>query len=125
MSKSVLGLALIAVVLLILALVSGIIERVPLSFPMIFLGLGFLLGGLEVIRIEPHSFILESVGVVCLALVLFLDAVKVQVDELRSDWSVPMLVLGPGTLLIIAGVAAAAYLLARTTPVQSLLLGRS
>jgi sodium/hydrogen antiporter len=123
MSELVLGLALIAVVLLISALASGIIERAPLSFPMIFLGLGFLLGGLGVIQIEPHSFILESVGVVCLALVLFLDAIKVQVDELRSDWWVPMLVLGPGTLLIIASVAAAAYLLAGTTPVQSLLLG--
>jgi NhaP-type Na+/H+ or K+/H+ antiporter len=125
MSELVLGLALIAVVLLVSALASGIVERAPLSFPIIFLGLGFLLGqgGLDVIRIEPHSFMLEAVGVVCLALVLFLDAIKVQVDELRSDWWVPMLVLGPGTLLIIAGVAAAAYLLAGINPIQSLLLG--
>jgi NhaP-type Na+/H+ or K+/H+ antiporter len=125
MSELVLGLALIGVVLLVSALASGIIERAPLSFPMIFLGLGFLLGqgGLNVIQIEPHNLMLEAVGVVCLALVLFLDAIKVQVDELSSDWWVPMLVLGPGTLLIIAGVATAAYLLAGTTPVQSLLLG--
>jgi NhaP-type Na+/H+ or K+/H+ antiporter len=125
MSELVLGLALIAVVLVVSALASGIVERAPLSFPMIFLGLGFLLGpqGLRVIQIEPHSFMLEAVGVVCLALVLFLDAIKIQVDELRRDWWVPMLVLGPGTLLIILGVAGAAYLLLGITPVHALLLG--
>ncbi len=36
--------ALIAVVLMVSALASGIVERAPLSFPMIFLGLGVLLG---------------------------------------------------------------------------------
>jgi NhaP-type Na+/H+ or K+/H+ antiporter len=89
------------------------------------LGLGLLLGagGLDIITVHPHSPILEVVAIVSLSLVLFLDAVNVQVDELRSDWRVPMLSLGPGTLLIIAIVAAAAYLLVGTTPVQSLLLG--
>lgn len=125
MTELILGLALIAVVLVVSALASGIVERAPLSFPMIFLGLGFLLGpqGLRLIQIEPHSFMLEAVGVICLALVLFLDAIKIQVDELRSNWWVPMLVLGPGTLLIIVGIAVAAYLLLGATPIQSLLLG--
>jgi NhaP-type Na+/H+ or K+/H+ antiporter len=125
MSDLVLGMALIAVVLLVSALASGIVERAPLSFPMIFLGLGFLLGagGLGIIHIEPHNPALEAIGIASLALVLFLDAVKIQVDELRSDWRVPMLSLGPGTILIILGTAAAAYLLIGTTPIQSLLLG--
>ncbi|HEY3229708.1 MAG TPA: cation:proton antiporter [Roseiflexaceae bacterium] len=125
MSDLVVGMALIAVVLLVSALASGIVERAPLSFPIIFLGLGFLLGanGLGVIAVHLHSPILEVVAIVSLSLVLFLDAVNIQVDELRSDWRVPMLSLGPGTLLIIAIVAAAAYLLVGTTPVQSLLLG--
>jgi hypothetical protein len=43
MSTLVLGFALIAVVLLVAALASGLIERAPLSYPMIFLGLGFIL----------------------------------------------------------------------------------
>jgi sodium/hydrogen antiporter len=124
-STLVLGFALIAVVLLVSALASGLIERAPLTFPMIFLGLGFLLGegGLGTIAMDPHNPVLESVAVVSLALVLFLDAVNVQVDELRSDWRIPMLSLGPGTLLTIAGVAVAAYLLAGTSPLQSLLMG--
>lgn len=125
MSPLVLGFALIAVVLLVSGLASGVVERAPLSFPMIFLGLGLLLGpgGLGVITITAHDPILEAIAIVSLALVLFLDAVKLQVDELRSDWRIPMLSLGPGTILIILGVAAAAYLLMGTTPVQSLLLG--
>ena len=125
MSDLVLGMALIAAVLLVSALASGLIERAPLSFPMIFLGLGLLLGagGLGVIAIDAHNPILETVAIVSLSLVLFLDAVNLQVDELRSDWRVPMLALGPGTLLIIVLVAGAATLLVNTTPLQSLLLG--
>jgi NhaP-type Na+/H+ or K+/H+ antiporter len=125
MSGLVLGMALIAVVLLISALASGLIERAPLSFPMIFLGLGLLLGagGLGVIPMDAHHPVLEVVAIVSLSLVLFLDAVTIQVDEVRSDWRVPMLALGPGTLLIIICVAAAAYLLVGATPLQSLLIG--
>lgn len=125
MSTFVVGCALVATVLTVSALLSGLVERAPLSFPMIFLGLGFVLGegGLGVITIGPHSPFLEAVAIVSLALVLFLDAVKLQVDELRDDWRIPMLSLGPGTLLTIVGVAVAAFALLRTTPLQSLLLG--
>jgi NhaP-type Na+/H+ or K+/H+ antiporter len=125
MSELVMGMALIAIVLLVSALASGLIERAPLSFPMIFLGLGLALGAgsRSTLQIDVHSPVLEAVAIVSLSLVLFLDAVNIQLDELRSDWRVPMLSLGPGTLLIIAGVAAAAYLLLGTTPLMSLLLG--
>lgn len=125
MSELVVGMGIIAIVLTVSALASGLVERAPLSFPIIFLGLGFLLGGggLNVIEIDLHNSLLEIVATVSLALVLFLDAVKLQIDELKSDWHVPFLTLGPGTLLVIAGVALAAYILVGTTPVQSLLLG--
>src|SRR5829696_7139341 len=107
MSELVLWMALVGGVLMVSALASGLIERAPLSFPMIFLGLGLLLGegGLGFIRMDAHSSVLEMVAIVSLSLVLFLDAVNIQVDELRSDWLVPMLSLGPGTLLIIVCVA--------------------
>ncbi len=125
MSELVIGMGIIAIVLTVSALASGLVERAPLSFPIIFLGLGFLIGGggLKVIEIDLHHPLLEMVATVSLALVLFLDAVKLQVDELRSDWHVPFLTLGPGTIMVILGVAAAAYLLVGTTPLQSLLLG--
>jgi len=97
----------IAVVLTVAALASGLVERSPLSFPLMFLGLGFLLGsrGFDVLDVGPHSPVLEVVATLTLALVLFLDAVKLQMDELGKRWLVPALILGPGTALII-GVGA-------------------
>ncbi|HAA96017.1 MAG TPA: hypothetical protein DCE26_10070 [Dehalococcoidia bacterium] len=94
----------IAVVLTVTALASGLVERSPLSFPLMFLGLGFLLGGrgFDVLEVGPHSPVLEVVATLTQALVLFLDAVKLQITELGKRWLVPALILGPGTGLIIA-----------------------
>ena len=95
--------AIVAVVLTVTALASGPVERSPLSFPLLFLGFGFLLGphGLGIIELGPHDATLEVVATLTLALVLFLDAVRLQVDELGKRWLIPFLVLGPGTVLII------------------------
>jgi NhaP-type Na+/H+ or K+/H+ antiporter len=125
MSPIVLGFALLAIVLLVSALLSGLVERAPLSFPMLFLGLGLLMGerGLGLLLLNVHHPALESIATLSLALVLFLDAVNMQVDELRHDWRVPLLTLGPGTLLTISGVAGAAHLLLGMPPLHALLLG--
>ncbi len=125
MSELLLGMGVIALVLTIAALVSGLVERAPISFPIIFLGLGFLLGpaGLRLVNIDLHSPLLEVVATISLALVLFMDAVNLDVDELKSDWHIPLLTLGPGTLLTIAGVAAAAYWLMGAATLPAVLLG--
>ena len=80
-----LAFALIAAVLMLAALLSGIVERAPLSFPMIFLGIGFLLGGsgLGVITITLHSPALDAIAVLSLSFVLFLDAVHLRFGEER------------------------------------------
>jgi NhaP-type Na+/H+ or K+/H+ antiporter len=116
---------LIAIVLTVAALVSGVVERAPVSFPMIFLGLGVLLGpaGLRWLDVGLHSPLLEVVAVISLSLVLFMDAVNVNIDELKSDWHIPILTLGPGTLLTIAGVTAGAYWLLSAEPLVAVLLG--
>jgi NhaP-type Na+/H+ or K+/H+ antiporter len=123
MSSLVLGMGIVAIVLTLAALASRIVERAPVSFPILFLGMGLLLGGYGVMQLDVHSPLLEAVAVISLALVLFLDAVNVQMDELRREWYVPVLTLGPGTLLVIGGVALAAYFLVAVTPIQALLLG--
>ncbi len=104
MPDFVLGFGLVGVVLTVTGLISGLVERSPISFPLIFLGLGLLLGGggLGVIEIGPHDAVLEAVATLTLSLVLFLDAVKLDVKELGRKWAIPFLILGPGTLLIIA-----------------------
>ena len=117
--------ALIAAVLTVSALASGIVERAPLSFPILFLGLGFLLGegGLGLLTIGAESAALESVATLTLALVLFLDAVRLREGELSGAGIVPMLSLGPGSFITIAIGALAASFLLGTTLVESLLLG--
>ena len=103
MSEIVTGFALIAVVLLVTPLVSGFVDRSPLSFAFLFLLLGLAIGegGFGLIELDVHAPVLEIVATLTLALVLFLDAVKLQIEELRSRWIVPVLVLGPGTVLIV------------------------
>lgn len=117
--------ALVAVVLTVSGLASGIVERAPLSFPIIFLGLGFLLGehGLGVIEVHPEGAGLEAVAFLVLALVLFLDAVRLRIGEIGAAGLIPMLSLGPGTFIIIAIVALGTHFLLGLTAVQSLLVG--
>lgn len=119
------ALALVGTVLVLAALASGLVERAPISFPVIFLGLGFLLGqrGLGTISIGPHDRVLEAVAIISLALVLFLDAVRMRFNRSAREWLVPILVLGPGTLLVIAMVAWTSHLLVGTGLLASILLG--
>ena len=125
MDQVTLWFAILAVVLTVSALASGVIDRAPLSLPIIFLALGFILGpgALNLIHLGPRDPALVAVAELNLALVLFLDAARFDIDELRREWRVPLLDLGPGTLLTIAGIAVAAALLLHTSLIQSILLG--
>jgi NhaP-type Na+/H+ or K+/H+ antiporter len=116
-------LALGAFVLVLAGLTEGIVSRAPLSFPMIFLALGAVLGARGVISLAPHSPMLETVAVVTLSLVLFLDAVRMKFDRSASEWLVPSLVLGPGTILCLLLVATAAHFLFGTGVAASVLIG--
>ncbi len=120
-----LWITLVAVVLLGAALSSGFVDRAPLSFPMLFLLLGLALGGgsLGIVAIGPRAPALDALATVSLSLVLFLDAVTLDVDELRREWRVPFLALGPVTVLTLLGVALVAHLLLSLSWVEALLLG--
>jgi NhaP-type Na+/H+ or K+/H+ antiporter len=116
-------LALAAIVLVLAGLTEGFVSRAPLSFPMVFLGLGILLGYRKVISLSPDSPMLEAVAVVTLSLVLFLDAVRMKFDRSAREWLVPSLVLGPGTILCLLLVATAAHFLLGTGVAASILIG--
>ena len=120
-----LWMTLVAVVLLGAALLSGIVDRAPLSYPMLFLLLGLVLGhgSPAIIAVGPRTPALDALATVSLALVLFLDAVTLEVDELRREWRVPLLALGPVTVLTLLGVATVAHLLLALPWAPSLLLG--
>ena len=103
------GLGIVATVLILSALASGFIERAPLSFPMIFMGIGALIGGrgLDLIDIHAHDPVLETLGIITLSLVLFLDALNLRLEEFGSEWLIPVLALGPGTIMTVAIIAVA------------------
>jgi NhaP-type Na+/H+ or K+/H+ antiporter len=106
-------LALIGVVIMIAALISGLIERTNLPQVAVFLALGAALGppGLGLINIGLDSPVLRVVATLSLALVLFTDAVGLNIQEVRKQGKLTLLVLGPGTLLSAGLIAAAAVLL--------------
>jgi NhaP-type Na+/H+ or K+/H+ antiporter len=115
--------AVLAAVFMLSGLVSGLVRRAPLSVPMIFLGLGYLLGGMGLLRVDLHSEALEIVGTISLAFVLFLDAVNLHFDEDRKSWMAPLLALGPGTLITIAIVSVAAHFIFGIGWLEATLLG--
>jgi hypothetical protein len=96
------GFALVAVVLTVAGLASGFVERAPLSFPIIFLGLGFLLGGHGLLHFGPKSPLLETVATLTLSMVLCLEAVRKGNIGMGGAGFVPILSLGPGTVVIVA-----------------------
>lgn len=117
------GFGLIGITVIVSGLVAGLVDRGPVSFPMIFLGLGLALGATGVVDVDVHDPTLEAVAALTLALVLFLDAFNLEGGGSRKDWLVPALVLGPGTLITILAVAGAAILLLDLSPIQGFLLG--
>jgi sodium/hydrogen antiporter len=104
-------LALVGVVILVAALLSGVIERTGLPQVAVFLALGAALGpaGLGLLELSLDSPILRVVATLSLALVLFTDAVSLSIAEVRRNARLAVLVLGPGTLLVAAITALAGW----------------
>src|SRR4028118_502669 len=104
-------LALIGVVIMIAALISGLIERSNLPQVAVFLALGAVLGppGLGIVNITLESPVLRVVATLSLTLVLFTDALSLNIREVRKQLGLTLLVLGPGTLLSATLIAAAGW----------------
>ena len=94
-------------------LVSARLERWNVSAPIAFVVLGLVVthGPTTLVHFNLHSSAIRSLAEVALALVLFADASRVNVRQLRADLALPVRLLGIGLPLTIgAGAALAAGL---------------
>lgn len=117
------GFGLIGITVIVSGLVAGLVDRGPISFPILFLGIGLLLGATGVLEVGVHDPSLEVVAALTLSLVLFMDAFSLEGGGSRRDWLVPALVLGPGTALVIVSIAGTGVLLLGMSPISAFLLG--
>ncbi len=126
---------LIAAFLVAYGLISARVDRSPLTGPMFFVGFGLLIGteGLDVVDLSLDSAGVELLAEATLALLLFSDAVRIDVMRLRHDIALPArmlaiglpLAIGLGTLLAWAlfdiPVAVAALIAAILAPTDAAL----
>jgi NhaP-type Na+/H+ or K+/H+ antiporter len=119
------ALAIIGVVIIISALLSGLVDRSGLPQVAVFLALGAALGpfGLGVLDLSLQSPSLRVVSVLSLALVLFTDAVSLNIMEVRRRTSLALRLLGPGTLLTAAIIAIAGWWLLDLSAPAAAILG--
>src|SRR5690242_9848677 len=120
-------LALVGLVIIVAALLSGLIERSNFPQVAVFLALGAVLGpaGLGLLHIGLDSPILRVVSTLSLTLVLFTDAVSLSLAEIRKHAGLALLVLGPGTLLSAGLIALVAGWLLGLAPAEAVVLGAS
>jgi sodium/hydrogen antiporter len=119
------ALALIGIVILVASLLSGVIERSGLPQVGIFLVLGALLGpaGLGLIDLTLESPTLQIIATLALVLVLFSDAIAMDISELTRQHRLALLVLGPGTLIPAVVIGVAGWLLLDLGRFQAMILG--
>ncbi|HEX5962915.1 MAG TPA: cation:proton antiporter [Gemmatimonadales bacterium] len=119
------ALALIGIVILVASLLSGVIERSGLPQVGIFLVLGALLGpaGLGLLALTLESPTLQVISTLALVLVLFSDAIVVDMGEVRRKKNLALLALGPGTVIPAALIGLMGWLLLGLTPVESAIIG--
>ena len=118
-------LALIGLVILVSSLLSGAVERSGLPHVAIFLLLGAVLGpaGLELIELPLESPSVEVIATLGLLLVLFTDAISVDLGEVRRHGRLSAVILGPGTLLPAVLIGLAAWLLLDLPVAAAAILG--
>jgi len=119
------ALALIGIVVVVASLLSGAIERSGLPQVGIFLVLGAVLGpaGLGLVDLTLESPTLQVIATLALVLVLFTDAITVDIGEVKRERRLALLVLGPGTLIPTGLIGVAGWLLLGLSPFEAAILG--
>src|SRR3954471_7442667 len=120
------SLAIVALTLLGVATVSRRLSGTPVTPAMVFVAVGLLVGP-EVfhgIDLDSKSPTVRTLAEATLALVLFCDASRVDLRQLRREFGVPVRLLGIGLPLTIAlGALAAAGLFGQLTVEEPVILG--
>src|SRR5262245_49861184 len=119
------ALAIIGIVIIVSALLSGLIDRSGLPQVAVFLILGVAIGpyGLRLLNIGLADPALRVVATLSLALVLFTDAVSLNIAEVKRRSGLALRLLGPGTLLTAALIALAGKLILGLSVAGAAILG--
>lgn len=119
-------LALLALGLLGVAAVSRRIANTPLTPAILFVGFGLLVGpdALDAVDLSSTSSTVRTLAEATLALVLFCDASRIDLRELRRSVGVPARLLGIGLpLTIVLGSAAAVAVFDELSVEEAVILG--
>ncbi|ANH40407.1 K(+)/H(+) antiporter NhaP2 [Nocardioides dokdonensis FR1436] len=117
------ALLLLAVTVLGYALVSQRLALSPLTAPMVFTGVGLLAGAAGLVHLDLEGEVVTVLVEVTLTLVLFTDAIRIDLRALRRYVALPARLLGVGLpLTILAGTAVGALLLPGLGLVEAALL---
>ena len=119
------GLAIIGIVIIVSALLSGLVDKSGLPQVAVFIFIGAALGpaGFGVFDQSLDSPVLRVVATLSLTLVLFTDAVTLNTKEVRRYAGLAFRMLGPGTILCAALTALAAWWLLGIAPAHAAILG--
>ncbi len=105
------SLALITGSLLLYAMISERLQGTIVTAPLLFILFGFAVGtgGLGIARISMGHQAVHAAAELTLILVLFSDAARIDLDQVRRDHDLPMRMLLIGLPLVIAAGTAIAY----------------
>jgi sodium/hydrogen antiporter len=120
------SLAIVALALLAVATISGRLSGTPITPAMVFVAVGLLVGPkvLGGIDLGSRDGTVRALAEATLAFVLFSDASRIDLRQLRPAVGVPLRLLGIGLPLTIAlGALAAAAIFGQLTLVEALILG--
>jgi NhaP-type Na+/H+ or K+/H+ antiporter len=118
---------LVGAVLVVMAFASRWVSRMPLSFALVYLAVGFAIGpdGANLIAIDlvAHGGIVEILAEVAVLISLFAVGLRLNLPLAWEHWRTPVKLATVTMLLTIAGIALAAHLLLGFDWPVALLLG--
>jgi sodium/hydrogen antiporter len=120
------SLAIIAAAVLAVASVSGRIAGTPVTPAILFVAIGVLVGPrvLDEVDLSSSGSTVRTLAEATLTLVLFSDASRINLAELRRDANVPLRLLGIGLpLTIILGALAAAAIFGQISIEEAVIVG--